>query len=465
MLRRRYLLIAVVVLFWSAGCASAPEGEPDTDGVVDRTGPTSTGVEERLAAMSLREKLGQRFLIYVPRGFGRDETHVAAEATTAAPDPTTTAEGNAAATTAADAAAAATPGAAPSGRNRSRQSVAQSYVSLLKEGVPAGMIVYPWNYRDRVELQELTTKLQILAKTNPLGGSFLIAADQESGRVAAYRFFDLPRFPSAAVMARQAGAGAVAGPGGGRADADGNAAGNADQNADAMEYIRSQAYITGRDLRTLGININFAPVLDLTDRPDGSIIGDRSWGPDPEVVSSLATAYVEGLTRAGTIATVKHFPGHGVTRVDSHGRLPIVDMTMDDLARRDLKPFVAAMDQDVPAVMTAHILFPLIDPDYPVTVSEVFLHDLLRDELGYQGVVVSDGLSMGALRENYDIDLVLERALRYDVDLILLHDRYDYRDILQRAEGLVATGRVTEDDIDRGVRRVLRLKEQYGLLD
>jgi beta-N-acetylhexosaminidase len=115
--------------------------------------------------------------------------------------------------------------------------------------------------------------------------------------------------------------------------------------------------------------------------------------------------------------------------------------------------------------MTAHILFPRIDGEYPVTISEVFLHDLLRLRLGYEGVVITDGLSMGALANNYDIDLVLERALRYDVDLILLHDRYDIRDIMSRVMGLLESGRISEADIDRGVRRVLTLKEQYGLLD
>ena len=232
----------------------------------------------------------------------------------------------------------------------------------------------------------------------------------------------------------------------------------------AAQYLRSVAYITGHDLASLGVNINFAPVLDLTDRPDRSIIGDRSWGNDPAVVANLATAYIDGITAAGVIPTVKHFPGHGVTRVDSHGRLPIVDMTRDDLRRRDLVPFQHAIDGGAPAIMTAHILFPGIDPDYPVTISEIFLHDILRTEMGYDGVVVSDGLSMGALADNYDIDLVLERALRLDVDLILLHDRYDFGEILERVERLIADGRIQKTDIERGAFRVLQLKEQYGLL-
>jgi beta-N-acetylhexosaminidase len=139
-------------------------------------------------------------------------------------------------------------------------------------------------------------------------------------------------------------------------------------------------------------------------------------------------------------------------------------MTLEDLRRRDLFPFQSAVDAGVPAIMTAHILFPGIDPDYPVTISEVFLQDILRTEMGYEGVVVSDGLSMGALADNYEIDLVLERALRLDVDLILLHDRYDFTEILERVEQLIADGRIQKTDIERGAFRVLQLKEQYGLL-
>lgn len=392
------LFLGVLVVLGLGGCATGPSGRDQADGTVSRG--ISQEVEDRLQAMTLRERIGQRFLVHVPRGFARDG------------------------------------------------GVSEDYVTLLKEGAPAGMIVYPWNYRNRQELETLTGKLQRLARYHSAGGSFLIAADQEGGRVAAYRFADLPRFPSAAVMARQARAGTS------------NAAGTPDRT-----YIYSQAYITGRDLLSMGINLNFAPVADLSDRPDRAAIGDRSWGNDPGVVSDLTRAYLGGLGAAGVIGTVKHFPGHGVTRVDSHGRLPVADMTLDELIDRDMHPFIGAVSEGVPAIMTAHILFPRIDGEYPVTISEVFLHDLLRLRLGYEGVVITDGLSMGALANNYDIDLVLERALRYDVDLILLHDRYDIRDIMSRVMGLLESGRISEADIDRGVRRVLTLKEQYGLLD
>lgn len=415
-LRYGYRIALVVVLILAvAGCAGGPtidESRVDDgarSGLTDRSLPTTPA--ERLKAMSLREQIGQRFIIYVPRDFG---------ASIAGGD------------------------------------VARDYVALVKEGAPAGMIVYPWNYADRDDLIRLTDKLQRLAPYNPLGGKFLIAADQEGGRVAAYRFRDLPRFPSAADVARQATAD-VSRLGAARED-------RVPPPADG-DYVRSVAYITGRDLASVGISFNFAPVVDLSATADRSIIGDRSWGGDAETVASFATAYLDGMLAAGVIPTIKHYPGHGVTRVDSHGRLPIVDMTERELRSTHLIPFERAIEAGAPAVMTAHILFPEIDPKFPVTISERFLHDILRRDLGFDGVVVSDGLSMGALADNYDIDLVLERALRLDVDLILLHDRYDFREIVQRVERLLEDGRVRAVDIERGALRVLQLKAKYGLLE
>ncbi len=451
---RRIAALTFVLLFLFGGCVTRPDGisRRKTPGGAEGLpeADTNVAIDRRLEEMTLREKLGQRFLIYVPRDGG----------------------------------------------------ITEEYVTLLKRTAPAGMIVYPWNYRDRDALINLTAKLQRLAAYHPAGGNFLIAADQEGGRVAAYRFPDLPRFPSAAAMARQAtvphqaaaahqatvphqAAAAQQATVPGPADSDESARssppsatsseptssspsdvvpdGSPRHSAVDDNYLYSQGYITGRDLRSLGININFAPVVDLVEVQDRSIIGDRSWGGDPDRVSAMARSYLAGLREAGVIGTVKHFPGHGVTRVDSHGRLPEVDLTIDDLMDRDLRPFIAAVDGGVPAVMTAHILFPRIDPEYPVTISEVFLHDILRERLQYDGVVLSDGLSMAALSDNYDIDLVLERALKYDVDLILIHDRYDFTEILARTEALVASGRITEEDIDRGVRRVLALKERYRL--
>jgi beta-N-acetylhexosaminidase len=306
---------------------------------------------------------------------------------------------------------------------------------MIMTDPPAGMILYPWNYTSRADVVRIIAKLQRAAAA---AGSppFLIGVDQEGGRVAAFRFDDILRLPSAAAVARH----------------------------NDPVFVESVAYALGVELLGMGVNMNFAPVLDVTEREDSSIIGDRAWSGDPDTVAELGRAYLSGLTRAGVIATAKHYPGHGVTAVDSHGRLPVVDLTLEELETSHLVPFRSAVDAGVPAIMTAHLLFPRIDETYAVTVSEFFLRDHLRYDLGFTGVLISDALSMRAMSDNYPLEVTLERALRYDVDLLLLNAGFDYTAILNEVAMMVSEGRVSGEDIDRGVLRVMNLKEKYRLL-
>ena len=349
-------------------------------------------VEETISSMSLRRRIAQRFVVFVPSEFG---VHRAGSEDT---------------------------------------GVAQAFAKEIWREQPAGFIVYPWNYRARDEVALLTGKLQRLSR--PDTPRFFVAADHEGGRVAAFRFSNTIRLPAPAIVG----------------------------SYDDPEFVDNLAYITGRELLTLGINMNLAPVLDLSRVADAGIVGDRAFGGDPVRVAAFARAYVEGMARAGVIATAKHFPGHGVTRVDSHGRLPVVDLSLERLRSRDLLPFVEAIGAGVPAIMTAHILFPEIDPEWPVTISPMFLRGVLRSDLDFSGLVISDGLAMGALADNYELDETLERALRYGVDIILVHNRYDLVDLIERTERFVAEGRVSPADIDRGTLRVLTLKARYNLL-
>ncbi|MFW6313614.1 MAG: glycoside hydrolase family 3 N-terminal domain-containing protein, partial [Spirochaetota bacterium] len=302
---------------------------------------------------------------------------------------------------------------------------------------PAGFILYPWNFTNADDVRRLTESLQFVASRVTPGISLLLSSDQEGGRVATFRFPEFVRFPSAAAVGRFG-----------------------DES-----LVRSASYITARQLRDLGMNMNLAPVLDLYGVPDDSIIGDRSFGPDPNVVSRFVRPYLEASDVAGVIATAKHFPGHGVTTVDSHAELPIVDLSREELLARHLLPFREAIEADVPAIMTGHLLFRRIDPFYPVTLSGVFLHDLLRHELGFEGVVVTDGLEMRALRDNYSLPETLVRLFKFDVDLILLYQEYDVVDMVRLVEELIEAGELTEDDVNRGVRRVLAMKRRYGLID
>jgi beta-N-acetylhexosaminidase len=145
--------------------------------------------------------------------------------------------------------------------------------------------------------------------------------------------------------------------------------------------------------------------------------------------------------------------------------LPVVGATVDDLRAHDLVPFSVAITEGVDVIMTAHILYDSIDPYYPVTLSRVFLIDMLREKMGFGGVVMSDGLEMGAIRDNYDLDETLVRLFHYDVDLILLFVNYDVVQLVDKVEELIELGRITREDVDRGTRRVLRLKLEHGLAD
>lgn len=307
----------------------------------------------------------------------------------------------------------------------------------ILEAAPAGFVIYPWNFTTADDVRRLTSSLQFVASRVTPGISLLISTDQEGGRVATFRFPDFVSVPSAFAIGRFGDS----------------------------SLVRSAAHLTATQLRDLGVNMNLAPVLDLVAIPDQSVIGDRSYGYDPVMVSRFVAPFVEATRAAGVIATAKHFPGHGVTRVDSHLELPVVATTLEELVERDLVPFVEAIRVGVPAIMTGHLLFERVDPFYPVTLSSVFLHGLLRHELGFDGVVVTDGLEMGALRDHYPLRETLIRLFRYDVDLILLYHDYDVVELVDLVEELVRDGAISTDDVDRGVRRVLAMKREYGLID
>ncbi|MGH7769998.1 MAG: beta-N-acetylhexosaminidase [Candidatus Binatia bacterium] len=218
----------------------------------------------------------------------------------------------------------------------------------------------------------------------------LIAIDQEGGRV-----HRLPppftHFPPAAALGR---------------------AGNAD-----LAYRAGMAM--GRELSAAGINLNFAPVFDVHSNPNNPIIGDRSLGSDPNEVIRLGWEVARGLSEGGVIPCVKHFPGHGETAEDSHLALPIVKKSLDELKSVELPPFVHACRNEVETLMTAHVLYPALDPIYPATLSRPIVGALLRGELGYDGVVFSDDLEMKAISDNYSVEDAVRLAVLAGIDVLL----------------------------------------------
>jgi beta-N-acetylhexosaminidase len=306
---------------------------------------------------------------------------------------------------------------------------------LARQGA-AGVILYPWNIEDPRQVRQLTTSLQQAALNSDPPIGFFIGVDQEGGRVAVFRFRETTRLAPAIYWARY----------------------------EDPRFVTAAAFIAGREIRELGCNMNFAPVLDLYGRADSTIIGDRSMGTDPEKVGKLGIAYLQGARQAEIIPVIKHFPGHGSSTVDSHGRLPVVDLPEDTLLERDFLPFRTAVRAGAEALMTAHVLYPQIDPEYPATLSKRILRDILRERYGFQGVIVSDGMAMGALAENFTVADSLKLMIQAGLDLILVHSRYDLVDLKLEMLRLLYLGEITEEQIDEGVERILKLKLRYGLL-
>ncbi|WP_425464008.1 glycoside hydrolase family 3 N-terminal domain-containing protein [Oceanobacillus piezotolerans] len=240
------------------------------------------------------------------------------------------------------------------------------------------------------------------------------------------------------------------------------------------EIAENVGRVIGEELEALGINMNLAPVLDVNNNPDNPVIGVRSFGESPELVAEMGLAYTRGLQSTGVAATAKHFPGHGDTAVDSHLGLPEVPHDKERLLEVELYPFQQAMDSGIDAIMTAHVTFPKIDDtkviskkdgteiSLPATLSHKVLTGLMREEMGYDGVIITDALNMLAIQDHFGpVDAVI-RAVNAGTDIVLMPVGLE-----EVADGLlnaVETGEITEERIEESVKRILTLKIERGII-
>lgn len=313
----------------------------------------------------------------------------------------------------------------------------RALVSDLRLG---GVTLFARNVESAQQLQQLTRDLQAIADPVPL----FVSIDQEGGLVVR--------------MTEQQGATVF--PGEMSLGASGDAS-----------LTRRVAEASARELQALGINMNLAPVVDVNTNPANPVIGIRSFGGDPGLVSTLATATIEGQRSVGIASVAKHFPGHGDTSVDSHLDLPLVPYPMSRLESVELEPFRAAIRAGVDGVMTAHLVVPAVEPnpDIPATLSRAVLTGLLREKLGYPGLILTDALDMGAILRDRTAAQAAVQAFEAGADMLLIagitqEDRNRLGEGPRALLEAVQNGRISQARLDESVLRVLEAKAKRGLL-
>ena len=224
------------------------------------------------------------------------------------------------------------------------------------------------------------------------------------------------------------------------------------------QTAHDNAYTIGSDMAALHFNTDFAPVADVWTNPNNTVIGDRAYSDDFDQAAELVSAAVQGFHDAGIICSLKHFPGHGDTDTDTHTGAATVDKSVAELMAGELKPFIAGIEAGADMVMIGHITMTAIDPEHPASLSYDVVTGLLREQLGWDGVVITDGLGMGAL-DGYDAGERCVLALEAGVDILLGPD--DVKTAVETIVAAVETGRLSEERIDESVLRVLELKDAY----
>jgi beta-N-acetylhexosaminidase len=300
-----------------------------------------------------------------------------------------------------------------------------------------GVIYFAWsnNVNNPNQIAGLSNGVQDAALSQRRSIPALVAADQEGGIVARVG-------PPATELP-------------------GNMALGATRSTDDAQ---TAARISGSEIKALGINWNFAPVADVNVNAANPVIGVRSYSEDPTLAADMTAAQVRGYQGANIAAAAKHFPGHGDTATDSHTGIPVIDHTREQWETIDKPPFQAAIDQGVRAIMTAHIVVPSLDPSGdPATLSKPIMTGILRQEMGYDGVVITDSLGMAGVRDKYGDDRVPVLALKAGADMLLMPPDLDlaYNAVLDA----VRSGELTEERINTSVSRILQLKWDLGLVD
>jgi beta-N-acetylhexosaminidase len=304
----------------------------------------------------------------------------------------------------------------------------QAPLERLQEFKPAGFVLYRSNLDSTEQARALTQFLQ-----NAASYPLLFGIDQEGGPFNAYRVDTATLFPSQMALA------ATRDP----------------------ELATRVAYAMASELKYMGFNLVFSPVVDVNSNPNNPIIGLRSFSAEVDLVSAFGKAYLQGFEQAGIVAVAKHFPGHGDTSTDSHIQLPVVEANLERLQNLELAPFKSMINAGVPAIMSAHVVFPALD-DQPATLSPFILTDLLRDALGFQGLIITDSLAMKAISDNYGAGEAAVQSILAGADLLLLGPDINLqRTVYTALEQALASGQLSEARVREALSHIQNAVSKY----
>lgn len=309
--------------------------------------------------------------------------------------------------------------------------VDDDFKSFINECEAGTVILFGDNITSASQLTQLTNSIKECAGDIP----FIIGMDEEGGDVTRLPD-DIQSMPSAFAVA----------------------------SSESTDYCYNAGYQIGKQVTAFGLNTGFSPVLDVWTNPENTVIGDRAYGKTSDEVCAYGIADMKGLNDAGAIPVVKHFPGHGDTVTDSHYGLPTVTKTENELWETELIPFKTAIDNNVPAIMVAHMLCTKLDDQYPSSLSNSIVTSLLREEMGFNGVVFTDDLTMGAIADEYSLGQAGVLAVKAGCDVLSVCHGYDNaKEVLEAVVNAVNNGEIDEARINESVKRILQLKKNYNV--
>lgn len=304
---------------------------------------------------------------------------------------------------------------------------------LINEYKVGGVILFARNIEDSNQMIELTRALQENNNNLPL----FISIDEEGGRVSRLPD-DVEKFPSAFTI--------------------------------GLINDQQTAYENGKEigytLKRLGINLDYAPVLDIYSNENNTVIGDRAFSTEESIVSTMGIATMEGIEDSDIIPVVKHFPGHGDTEVDSHYGLPIVYKTLEELRNFEFIPFVKAIESGCDVIMVSHIILNEVDSINPASLSKIVISDLLRKDMGFDKVVITDDMSMGAITSIMSIEEACIKSIEAGCDILLLGNAYEeIEQVINSIKLKLYNGEISEEQINKSVKRILELKKKYNMME